>query len=403
MVLPGISGLDLLREVKRRETAPEVILVTGHATVETAIHALKSGARDYLVKPFDPEVLLHDVHTCLEQRRLLNENLHLKRQIRLFTAGQDLASLLDMERLLSQAMTTILQELGPGRAFSFLKNGRNDIDVISAHGVNEDLARGLAVRLMELELGCSWFQQLTDEQLRGIAEPFVDIRSLFVFPLCNDERGQGAVVVFNPSGGELADDIYEPNIRFLYEQLSLGFSNALRYEGARDMMFTDDLTGLYNYRFLQNSLEQEVRRCERYGATFSVVFIDLDHFKDVNDTFGHLVGSATLTTIGELLRSCVREVDLLFRYGGDEFSAMLLDTDAVGARIVCERVRRTLEQHNFEHAKDISYRLTATIGFATYPEDAKTKEELMDMADQAMYRGKRQRNVVLGAQDPAVE
>ncbi|PLX98902.1 MAG: diguanylate cyclase response regulator, partial [Desulfuromonas sp.] len=94
---------------------------------------------------------------------------------------------------------------------------------------------------------------------------------------------------------------------------------------------------------------------------------------------------------------------LLFRYGGDEFSAMLLDTDAVGARIVCERVRRTLEQYQFEHAKDVTFNLTATIGFSTYPDDAKTKEELMDMADQAMYRGKCRRNVVLGAQDPAAE
>ncbi|PLY02199.1 MAG: diguanylate cyclase response regulator, partial [Desulfuromonas sp.] len=281
MVLPGLSGIDLLREVKRRETPPEVILVTGHATVETAIRALKAGARDYLVKPFDPEVLLHDVHTCLEQRRLLNENLHLKRQIRLFTAGQDLAALLDMERLLSQAMISFLEETGGGRAFAFLKNGRNEIDIIGTEGVSEEIARAHALRLMELKPECKWFQRFSAEQLTPVVEPFVDIRSLYFFPLCREDHGQGAVVVFNPDAGDFPADVYEPNIRFLFEQLSLGFSNALRYEGARDMMFTDDLTGLYNYRFLQNSLDQEVRRCERYGATFSVVFIDLDHFKEV--------------------------------------------------------------------------------------------------------------------------
>jgi len=399
MVLPGKSGLDLLRDIRRRPSPPEVILVTGHATVETAIHALKTGARDYLVKPFDPEVLLHDVHTCLEQRRLLNENLHLKRQIGLFTAGQDLAAILDMERLLTQALASMLHEINAGRGFSFLRSGRNEIDIISAHGINEDLARALAVRLAERGGECAGMRTLAAADVSGLAEPFVDIRSLFLFPLCNEERGQGALVLFNPSGADLSPDIYIPNLEFLYRQLCLGFDNALRYEGARDMMFTDDLTGLYNYRFLQSSLDQEVRRCERYGAKFSVVFIDLDHFKEINDTFGHLVGSGALSQIGELLKGCVREVDLLFRYGGDEFSALLLDTDAAGARIVCERVRRTLEQHEFRHSRDISFRLTATIGFATYPDDAKTKEQLMDMADQAMYRGKRQRNVVLGAQE----
>jgi len=403
MVLPGISGLDLLKQVRRRESPPEVILVTGHATVETAIHALKSGARDYLVKPFDPEMLLHDVHTCLEQRRLLNENLHLKRQIRLFTAGQDLATLIEMERLLSQAMDSFLQETGKGRAFSFLKNSRNDIDIMGTNGINEDQARGLAIRLSELDGACHGVQKLSSEQLKATAEPFADIRRLYLFPLCDEEKGQGAVVVFNPLGEDFSNEIFEPNIRFLYEQLSLGFSNAMRYEGARGMMFTDDLTGLYNYRFLQSSLDQEVRRCERYGAKFSVVFLDLDHFKDVNDTYGHLVGSAALAKIGELLKSCVREVDLLFRYGGDEFSALLLDTDTAGARIVCERIRRTLDQHSFEPSEDVTFHLTGTIGFATYPDDAQTKEELMDMADRAMYRGKRQRNVVLGAQDPEMD
>ena len=403
LVLPGMSGLDLLREVKRREGAPEVILVTGHATIETAINALKAGARDYLVKPFDSEVLLHDVHTCLEQRRLLNENIHLKRQIRLFTSGQELAAIIDMEHLLTRAISAMLHETGSGRAFSFLSNNRNELDIVATHNVNEDLAQAIAKQLSLREFNCTGIQTLEGVDVTGLAEASVDLRRVMVFPLCNDDKEQGAMVLFNPSGGDFEGELYEPNIRFLFEQLTLGFANAMRYEGARDLMFTDDLTGLYNYRFLQSSLAQEVRRCERYGAKFSVVFIDLDHFKEINDTYGHLVGSSALAKIGELLRTCVREVDLLFRYGGDEFSALLLDTDKVGARTVCERVRRTIAEHDFSHGKDVSYHLTATIGFATYPEDAKTKEELMDMADRAMYRGKTRRNVVLGAQDPALE
>jgi len=183
MVLPGASGLELLREVRRRESPPEVILVTGHATIETAINALKTGARDYLVKPFDPEVLLHDVHTSIEQRRLLNENLHLKRQIRLFTAGQDLAALIDMERLLKQALTSLQHEVANGRAFSFLRSHRSESEVVAAQGIDERLALSMVERLMMGEFECAGIQALSGEAFKDLPDPDADVRQVYLFPL----------------------------------------------------------------------------------------------------------------------------------------------------------------------------------------------------------------------------
>jgi len=148
---------------------------------------------------------------------------------------------------------------------------------------------------------------------------------------------------------------------------------------------------------MQVFLEQEVRRTERYGLSFSLVFIDLDHFKEINDTRGHLAGSESLREVAYLLRKCVREVDVLFRYGGDEFTALLVETDTRGAGVVAERIRRSVEQHIFLADTANPARLTATLGYATFPEHAGDKKSIIDAADRAMYAGKVDRNIVRGA------
>ena len=120
MVMPGKCGLEVLRSAQSLPNPPEVILVTGHASLESAIHALKNGARDYLVKPFNPDELSHLVRTCLDQRRLLSENSQLKKQIRLFQTGQSLSSIIDLERLLPQALDVLLREMGATTGCGFV-------------------------------------------------------------------------------------------------------------------------------------------------------------------------------------------------------------------------------------------------------------------------------------------
>ena len=156
--------------------------------------------------------------------------------------------------------------------------------------------------------------------------------------------------------------------------------------------------GSNQYREHRRIIEtQEVRRTERYGLSFSLVFIDLDHFKEINDTRGHLAGSESLREVAYLLRKCVREVDVLFRYGGDEFTALLVETDTRGAGVVAERIRRSVEQHIFLADTANPARLTATLGYATFPEHAGDKKSIIDAADRAMYAGKVDRNIVRGA------
>jgi diguanylate cyclase (GGDEF)-like protein len=123
--------------------------------------------------------------------------------------------------------------------------------------------------------------------------------------------------------------------------------------------------------------------------------MDLDHFKTVNDQHGHLSGSRMLVEVARVLRSCVRDDDVLVRYGGDEYVVLLVGIDSGGGLKVAERIRRAVEDHRFLSREGARVRVTASIGLASYPEHAQEKSEILDLADRAMYRGKRSsRNVV---------
>ncbi|HKK01140.1 MAG TPA: response regulator, partial [Desulfuromonadales bacterium] len=302
MVMPGEDGLSVLRHAREMENPPEVVLVTGHATLESAIQALKDGARDYLVKPFNPEELRHLVRTCLEQRRLLDENTLLKSQIRLFQKGQSLSAILEIERLLSQAVTTLLHEIGAGRGFAFYFSDSQTPKVVGVTGVEDDeaavMSRGLTSQLKSL----TGLRLLRGDEVRGGPGWPVDLSTVAIFPLRYQKDVKGAIVISNPSGQEFPLSPPFDNLLFLAEQAALGFENACRYQDAQELIYTDDLTGLYNYRYLQMILDQEIRRTERYGLEFSLVFIDLDFFKEVNDRYGHLAGSQALRETAQRLK-----------------------------------------------------------------------------------------------------
>jgi diguanylate cyclase (GGDEF)-like protein len=398
MVMPEVCGLELVRRTRSFDPAPDIILATGNATVETAIQALKGGARDYLLKPCNPEQLRHTVKTILEQRRLIAENSLLQSQIQLYQKGQYLSGQLDIDNLFQESLSSLLHELGDGRGLAYLSD-QHAVSHVTANAIDEEKAKELAEILWPKTLELEHSVQLTAEQLPEVAEIYDGFKSLWAFSIRTDNEQHGALVIINPAGSNQPDELPQESLSFLSEQFALGFYNACQYQGARDLIYTDDLTGLYNHRYLHIALEQEIRRSERYGLEFSIAFVDLDLFKNINDEHGHLVGSGVLRQVGDILRECVRDADMLFRYGGDEFTALLVETDTRGAKIVAERIRSTVEEFEFDIGNGKTGRLTATVGHATYPIHATTKEEMIDLADKAMYLGKDDRNVAMSASE----
>ena len=177
--------------------------------------------------------------------------------------------------------------------------------------------------------------------------------------------------------------------RTMANEAAMALENARLYEDARNLADRDPLTGFYNHRFLHERLGEEVVRTQRARRTMSVLMLDLDDFKLVNDTFGHLFGDRVLTWTAELIRSTLRASDIPARYGGDEFAIILPETDGDEARTAAERILAAFRDHAFVGEQRGPVPIGASIGVATFPTDGRTATELIAAADQALYRVKR--------------
>lgn len=177
-------------------------------------------------------------------------------------------------------------------------------------------------------------------------------------------------------------------LQSLLEPAAIALANAFRIQRAEALSVTDDLTKLYNARYLMQALRREAKRHVRNRHPFSLLFIDLDGFKRVNDQFGHLYGSRALVELAQILLDCSRETDVVTRYGGDEFAVVLPETGNDGAIAVSSRVCQRVRDHVFLHQEDVNCCLTVSTGVATLPDTASTVEELIQFAGEAMCRMK---------------
>ncbi|HEY6805145.1 MAG TPA: GGDEF domain-containing protein [Pyrinomonadaceae bacterium] len=169
----------------------------------------------------------------------------------------------------------------------------------------------------------------------------------------------------------------------------------------------DELTGLLTSKSFFTELRREVARAEEEGQPFCVLMMDLDHFKQVNDNYGHMVGSRTLQDIGVIIKASLRSGDVAARFGGEEFAAFLLDADYAQALVAAERVRRAIEAHLFSATSSTgdvskSFHLTISIGISSFPDDAKDAIQLVEMADSALYRAKRSGRNTICAYRPSL-
>src|SRR5438093_1125168 len=200
------------------------------------------------------------------------------------------------------------------------------------------------------------------------------------------ERKQSLTLLIKEDRVGFAHDDAEL-VELLGHPLAVALRNVSMFENSERLTVTDDLTKLYNYRYLMQYLDAEVKRCLRYKKKVSLLFIDIDGFKRINDRFGHVVGSQALSEMGQVFRKILRETDIVGRYGGDEFDIVLPETPLNGAMVIAERIRQKVENYEFV-AQNITIRLTVSLGVANCPKHTLTAEGLIKKADAAMYRAK---------------
>jgi diguanylate cyclase (GGDEF)-like protein len=226
----------------------------------------------------------------------------------------------------------------------------------------------------------------TDRRIAGCPEA-----SVVGFPLRARARTIGALIALDPAPSSEEPQLpaaLQAWLRTILEMPALALDAAMKFQHAEELSVTDDLTGLYNSRYLNQVLRRESKRASRSGRPLSLLFLDLDGFKSVNDRHGHLCGSRALKEAAAVIKQSARETDIVARFGGDEFAVILPDTGSEGAVAVAERVRERIFAHAFLDIDSLDIHLTASVGVATLPDVAASAEELIKAADVAMYRVK---------------
>jgi two-component system, cell cycle response regulator len=389
--MPGLSGVDLMRRVRREHPATDFVLISAQASVESAVEALRMGASDYLLKPLQWEELSLVLERVLARRRLVDENTRLRDALGIVESCRVLASCLEVGDVYAVALDLLLSSTGQARGVALFQRSSAPLsDGLELRGFRDDEANRLRRAIVNEKpvdvRSVERIQLLGSGPLhQAFLRAGVDAGQVLAVPISGEDAEAGLLVV--PIRGDAAPSLVE-RAGVVAAHAAVALRNAERYEKAKERAFVDDVTDVYNARYLLEAMDRELRRAERYDAELSVLFLDLDRFKLVNDRHGHLVGSQALRQLSCVLAECVRQVDTLARYGGDEFTIVLPDTGETGAGQVAERIRRVVEETPFEAGRGEVMRLTCCVGYATFPRHGRDRGTLLDAADKAMYRAK---------------
>ncbi len=333
----------------------------------------------------------------MEPREEIAELKHQIERLALFhEVGKALASTLDLQKILQTIMEKISDFLQPD-TWSLLMLDDKSQELYFEIAIGSGANKLKDVRLKVGEGIAGWVAEHGEpvlvenvKQDARFAQRFdeltqTDTHSVVCVPIKGREKVLGVIELVNLVGKESFRQEEIPILKNLADYAAIALENARYVQRIHELTITDDCTALYNARHLHFVLDAEIYRSSRYGYEFSVIFIDLDHFKQVNDTHGHLVGSKLLWMIGDLIKGHLRLIDYAFRYGGDEFVVLLPQTNKHNSLMVVRRIKDLLNSKFFFTEEGLNIKVTASFGVAGFPTDGRTRKEILRQADEAMY------------------
>jgi diguanylate cyclase (GGDEF)-like protein len=436
LMMPNVDGFTLIKQIRDlnlRYFLP-IVVVTARDQSKDLSHALDIGADDYLSKPFEFEELLARIKNMLRIKNLQDSILKKTEQVN--SANQQISHLNQVLTETNKELKKKVYDLHNVFEISFKVMGQTESEAL----VNTALLNALGIftaksvmlllqdpddpSIYAINQSRGFFGDKISEftipkedklinYLEFIKRPLFlkDVNYEFetvlptlqkleiqaIAPLFQEEEIIG-IICLGPSvtGQEYPLDILEM-LGILTNMLSVALHNARNFDQIKEMSYTDDMTGLHNYRFFQMRLKEEIARAGRNSSSLSLLILDVDYFKNYNDTLGHPAGDEILRQLSRILKSSLRDNDIVARYGGEEFAIILPSTDENGAKVLAERIRKMVEDYKFPHQEiQPNGTLTISIGIALYPENAMKKNDIVVAADRALYFAKeRGRNRVV--------
>tara|TARA_B100001248_G_scaffold240180_1_gene205959 strand:+ start:19251 stop:20774 length:1524 start_codon:yes stop_codon:yes gene_type:complete len=422
--MPGMSGIDLLENVSAFSEDIQFIIMTSHASLDTALQAIRLGAYDYLHKPFEDigdvivtvDRTIEKLFLQYQNEQLLEELAHKNKSLEDLNVqiSQEKEEIIQINNFMhdvtkvtevDQVLDTFLQhtsKLLGGEKVVYFKHlpAYTSLLLYKAAGLNIEDHKGVGVSLKNIDpkdYNAAVAKPQEMEDLKAMAREVFGFDKILASPLISENQVAGII---------LLQDIEEASHRRVYDNflqvLRLNYQNAVMKMRMHEMAIKDPLTGLYNRRFYNEKLEEEINRSRRTKYPVSLIYLDIDHFKTYNDTNGHQNGDLILKSIAKIMQKTSRANDIVARLGGEEFSIILPHTDLRGAALKAEKLRRVVESTKFPHGeKQPMGFVSISLGVSEYPAIAKDAESLVKVADDALYKVKEtSRNRVCVAQAP---
>ena len=432
VMLPGISGIEVAKKIRSNGKIEEyipILMLTAKSEIRDVITGLEVGADDYIIKPFSFDELIARVNTALRFKQLnddlriqsrelenanqeiyqlnhtlVENNKELRKKIydlrNIFDVSLELHAILDVDRLINSTLLSLIGKFSCKSAIFMFgqKKTEQRLSVLNSKGLYKSDIEHLTIEKSDSLL--AYLHKNQTPQLITALPKYIQkslgvkalakINMELISPITTVRNQEDALICLGP---RVNDKPYHKNelelLLTINNIVSIALSNASLYDEVIELSYTDGMTELHNYRYFEMRLNEEILRHTRNKQGVSLIILDVDNFKNYNDTLGHQAGDEVLRLLGSILKDTVRENDIVARYGGEEFAVILPSVGREGVLTLAERIRSHVADTAFanESVQPLG-KITVSVGAASLPIDASDSTDLIYKADTALYAAK---------------